>query len=96
MLFLRHFTKEKKQVSVVNVLLSAISAGLGVTCLAAGCQGWLGGPAKAWVRLLLVACAIALIVPGYLTDVIGLAVACLVFVLNRKQKGQTKTSTEGI
>ena len=84
------------QGSVVNVLLSAISAGLGVTCLAAGCQGWLGGPAKAWVRLLLVACAIALIVPGYLTDVIGLAVACLVFVLNRKQKGQTKTSTEGI
>ena len=54
-------------------LTSAVSAILGVVCLAAGLQGWLLREARWWQRALLVAAALLLIKPGLATDGVGLA-----------------------
>jgi TRAP transporter 4TM/12TM fusion protein len=54
-------------------MTSSVSAILGVICLAAGIQGWLLHDAKWWERVLLLAAALLLIKPGYVTDAIGLA-----------------------
>jgi TRAP transporter 4TM/12TM fusion protein len=59
-------------------LHAAVSACIGATLLAASLHGWLFGPASAWQRVVLFAAALALIQPGGLTDLIGLALAGVV------------------
>ena len=56
-------------------LTSAVSAVIGVICLAAGLQGYLLREARWWERAVLLAAAILLIKPGYITDAIGLGAA---------------------
>jgi TRAP-type uncharacterized transport system fused permease subunit len=45
---------------------------IGVMCLAAGLQGYLLREARWWERAVLVAAALLLIKPGYISDAIGL------------------------
>jgi len=55
-----------------QVLLTAITATVGVTCLAGGLHGhFFFGTARIWERVLLVAAAFVLIKPGLVTDAIG-------------------------
>jgi len=58
---------------------AAITAALGVICLAAGFSGYLIGLASAWQRVLLLAAALVLIKPGVVTDAIGIALFGIVF-----------------
>ena len=53
-------------------LTSSASAVVGVMCLAAGLQGYLLREARWWERVVLVAAALLLIKPGYISDAIGL------------------------
>ena len=53
-------------------LTSSASAVVGVMCLAAGLQGYLFREARWWERAVLVAAALLLIKPGYISDAIGL------------------------
>jgi TRAP-type uncharacterized transport system fused permease subunit len=53
-------------------LTSSASAVVGVMCLAAGLQGYLLREARWWERAVLVAAALLLIKPGYISDAIGL------------------------
>jgi TRAP transporter 4TM/12TM fusion protein len=53
-------------------LTSTVSAVIGVMCLAAGLQGYLLREARWWERAVLVAAALLLIKPGYISDAIGL------------------------
>ena len=62
---------------------SLISATVGVVCLACGLQGWLQGRLGWWQRIALLAAALLLIKPGYITDAIGLALLAVVFVVQR-------------
>ena len=64
----------------IVIATSAVSATVGVVCFAAGLQGWLTGPARAWERVLLVVAALALIKPGLVTDSVGLGLLVLVLV----------------
>jgi len=64
-------------------LLALISATIGCMCLASGLHGYLLRESKVWERVLLVAAAVLLIKPGYITDVIGLALLACV-VVNQK------------
>jgi TRAP-type uncharacterized transport system fused permease subunit len=64
-------------------LTSCVSAVVGVTCLAAGLQGYLLREAPWWQRGMLLVAAILLIKPGYITDVIGLALLALVIMAQR-------------
>ena len=62
---------------------SLVSAVIGVTCLAGGLQGYLLREANWWERALLLAAAILLIKPGYVTDAIGLVLLAIVIVAQK-------------
>jgi len=62
-----------------TIAVMAITAALGVICLAAGFSGYLIGLASAWQRVLLLAAALVLIKPGVVTDAIGIALFGIVF-----------------
>jgi len=59
-------------------LTSSASAVVGVMCLAAGLQGYLFREARWWERAVLVAAALLLIKPGYISDAIGLVLLAAV------------------
>jgi TRAP transporter 4TM/12TM fusion protein len=70
-----------------TIATSCISAVVGVICLAAGLMGYLLRPATWWERALLVAAALLLIKPGYITDAIG--VVLLMAVLGWQRFGRS-------
>ncbi|MDX5402906.1 MAG: TRAP transporter permease [Rhodobacterales bacterium] len=69
-----------------EIVLTAISATMGVTFLAAGLAGFLLRPTGWIVRSLLIAAALTLINPGLLTDAIGLSLALLALFLNARER----------
>ena len=56
----------------VDTLTSSVSAIVGVMCFAAGLQGYLLREARRWERAALIAAALLLIKPGYISDGVGL------------------------
>ncbi|MDP5350305.1 MAG: hypothetical protein NWQ32_18245, partial [Paracoccaceae bacterium] len=69
-----------------EIVLTAFSATMGVTFLAAGLAGFLLRPTGWIARGLLVAAALTLINPGLLTDAIGLALALLALLINSRER----------
>jgi TRAP transporter 4TM/12TM fusion protein len=63
-----------------TIVVTAITATVGVICLAAGFSGYLLRPTPAWQRALLLAAALVLIKPGPITDAIGAALLAGVVV----------------
>jgi TRAP transporter 4TM/12TM fusion protein len=64
---------------VGTVALAVVTATIGVTCLAGGLHEYFfGGPARSWERVLLIAAALVLIKPGWVTDLVGLGLIALV------------------
>ncbi|SEO83829.1 TRAP transporter, 4TM/12TM fusion protein [Salinihabitans flavidus] len=61
-----------------------VSAAAGIFLLASGVQGWFFGPVAAWLRVVLIAGALAMIAGGFVTDAVGLAVAILAFVVQKR------------
>lgn len=62
-----------------NVVLSVLTASVGVICLAGGLTGYMMRHIALWQRALLLAAALVLIKPGLVTDLVG--AACLAIVL---------------
>jgi TRAP transporter 4TM/12TM fusion protein len=57
-----------------TVSLAAVTASVGVICLAGGLhEAFFLGPARSWERALLVVAALVLIKPGWMTDLVGFA-----------------------
>jgi TRAP transporter 4TM/12TM fusion protein len=57
-----------------RVALAAVTATVGVTCLAGGLhQHFFLGTARSWERVLLIVAALVLIKPGWATDLVGIA-----------------------
>jgi len=83
------------QGSITDILLSTVTAMLGVIALAAGVQGFylsrLGTPE----RILFVATAVALIKPGLMSDVIGIVVLGGIYLLQRRKNFQKKDKEIG-
>ncbi len=71
------------QGEMIDIVFAIISAFCGVTLLAGGCQGWFGGPTRMWVRFALIIAAVGLIMSGILTDIIGISVGAVLFLLQR-------------
>ncbi|HEY9022152.1 MAG: TRAP transporter permease [Paracoccaceae bacterium] len=69
-----------------EIVLTAFSATMGVTFLAAGLAGFLLRPTGWIARSLLVAAALTLINPGLVTDVIGLSLGLLALFLNSRER----------
>ncbi|MEO7853611.1 MAG: TRAP transporter permease [Rubrivivax sp.] len=60
------------------VALAAVTATVGVTCLAAGLHEYfVFGRARSWERLMLIAAALVLIKPGIWSDLVGVALIAL-------------------
>ncbi|MEZ5741413.1 MAG: TRAP transporter permease [Burkholderiaceae bacterium] len=56
------------------VLMATVTATVGVTCLAGGLHGYfVFGSARSWERVLLIAAALVLIKPGWMSDLVGIA-----------------------
>jgi TRAP-type uncharacterized transport system fused permease subunit len=66
-----------------TILTSFVSATIGVICLASGLHGYLLRESRMWERVLLVAAALLLIKPGYISDAFGLALLACV-IINQK------------
>ncbi|MEX0959369.1 MAG: TRAP transporter permease [Burkholderiales bacterium] len=64
----------------LQIVLTATTAFIGVTCLAGGLSGYFVGPAFLWQRALLVGAALVLIRPGITTDAIGGSLIAIVVV----------------
>ena len=67
------------------VLLTAVTATIGVTFLAAGLAGYLFRPTGLIVRGLLIGAALTMINPGVITDTVGIAMGVLAALLNRRE-----------
>jgi TRAP transporter 4TM/12TM fusion protein len=57
-----------------DIILSAVTAFIGVYALACGIQGYMFRPAKIFERILFFVAALALIKPGWISDLVGLAI----------------------
>ena len=71
------------QGDVTTIVTSSVTAALGVMCLAAGLVGHFRRGCAWWERALLVAAALLLIKPGYLTDIVGLILLGVVVAAQR-------------
>jgi TRAP transporter 4TM/12TM fusion protein len=70
----------------LRIILTIISASVGVVVLSAGLMGWFLGEARFFERGLLLAAAILLIKAGLYTDAIGILSLASVFVLQKFRK----------
>ncbi len=76
-----------------DILLSCITAPIGVVCLAAGLHGYLLRSTTWWETIMLLAAAMVLISPGLLTDAIGLGLVALI-LLSQKFIDRPETAGE--
>jgi len=67
----------------LEIVLAAFSATIGVVALSASTIGWFFGRLPIPLRLLLFAAAMGLLVPGWLSDVLGLATLAACIVVQR-------------
>lgn len=61
-----------------------VTAAFGIYLLASGIQGWFFGVVGSALRVVLIVAALAMIAGGLMSDIIGLSVAALVFLIQRK------------
>ncbi|WP_019121819.1 DUF3394 domain-containing protein [Brevibacillus massiliensis] len=71
------------QGSMAEIVLTLITASVGIFILASVVEGWWMRRLKAWERILLLVGALALIKPGIYTDLLGLAILILVYLNQR-------------
>ena len=66
-----------------EIILSAITAFIGVYALACGIQGYMFRPAKIYERVLFFVAAIGLIKPGWISDLVGLGILAILAFIQR-------------
>jgi len=59
---------------------------VGIIALAAGLQAYLIAPAPAWQRIALVAGGLCLIIPGTVTDIVGLSTFAAVLLIQKARR----------
>ena len=69
-------------------LHATVTATVGVILLAGGLFGYLSRPATPWQRALLIAAALLLIKPGWITDLVGLGLAAVVMAAQLARPGE--------
>ena len=76
--------------NVIEVLQVILTSVVGIISIAAGLEGYLEGNLNWIFRILLIAAGLLLLVPGTLTDVVGIAALAIVFAFQilRRRKAQ--------
>ncbi|PRY72937.1 TRAP transporter permease [Halomonas ventosae] len=73
--------------SWMQILRVGVTATLGIVLLAATVQAWFFGPVKAWQRLVMLLGALCMIYGGIYSDIAGLAIGALMFLMQRGRHG---------
>ncbi|WP_163558939.1 TRAP transporter permease [Halomonas sp. NO4] len=73
--------------SWLQILRVGVTATLGIVLLASTVQAWYFGPVKAWMRVVMLGGALCLIYGGIYTDIAGLAIGGLLFLMQRGRHG---------
>ena len=82
--------------TVFQVMQAIITSLIGVWGLAAAVEGWLDCKLRPYERLLFGAAGLFMMVPGWMTDIIGIAVLAAIYMIQRKRSirlGQYKEIT---
>jgi len=82
--------------TAAEIVLVVITGTMGVIALSASVQNWLLTSCAKWERIVLLAAAITLIKPGWLTDVIGLGMLGVVVVIQFARRRKVKPVTASI
>ncbi|GEN29681.1 hypothetical protein HVA01_33270 [Halovibrio variabilis] len=80
--------------SAMQILRVGVTATLGIILLSGMVQAWFFGPVKAWQRVLMLVGAMFMIYGGIYTDVLGLAIGIVLFVMQRKLHGGGKQTAQ--
>ncbi|TFI49946.1 TRAP transporter large permease subunit [Diaphorobacter sp. DS2] len=83
----------------IQILVSTLTALIGAFVLASGVEGWfIGKSANIFVRILLIAASLTLIVPGLITDTVGvgLILAGIIVQLNFSSKKEDQKVSKKI
>ncbi|EHA13942.1 TRAP transporter fused permease subunit [Halomonas sp. HAL1] len=73
--------------SPMQILRVGVTATLGIVLLSGMVQAWFFGPVNAWQRVVMLVGAMFMIYGGIYTDVLGLAIGIVLFVMQRKLHG---------
>ena len=81
------FALNPKMIMIGGTFLEALpmvcTAIIGLVGIGAGFIGYLNGPVNPLMRLVSLAGGLCLVIPGTLTDIIGIALVAVVYVTNR-------------
>ncbi len=81
------------QADGLSTAFALLAASVGVFAMAAGIQGWCGGWLTWAERGVLTAAAIAMLVPGKVTGLAGLAIVAAIYVFRRRHPHKRRTFT---
>ena len=70
----------------MDILWSSLVSALAILALAGGAIGYFGGRCRWFESVLLIAGALLLIMPGWVTDLIGIIVVGVIFLLQKKRQ----------
>lgn len=73
------------QGEIHNIILTIITALIGIIALSSAIQGFLFDRLRVWTRLLIGFIAVVLVVPNIYTDLIGISLLALILFLQRKK-----------
>lgn len=79
--------------SAFEVVHATASALIGILCMSIAAIGWLAAPLAPWTRFIFLAAAVALIVPGWTSDLVGLGAglgALAIILAARRRRRQPK------
>ncbi|MGY0691958.1 TRAP transporter permease [Virgibacillus sp. FSP13] len=82
--------------SVVGIIWVAVTAAIGIIALGAGLEGYLMGNMYWLLRILSIGGAVTLVIPGLITDVVGIGLLIIVVIaqlFNKKRKVLIKDNT---
>lgn len=79
----------------IHIILSAVTAFLGILALSAGIEGWFIKKTNLIERILLFVAALTLIKPGLTTDVAGLVIFGTIIILQKIRKKDEKRDLPG-
>lgn len=72
-----------------DIARALVTALFGVYMLSGGVLGWFGNVSASWVaRLLLIGAALLMIEGGFVSDLAGIALAAIVFLMQRQRRGR--------
>ena len=74
----------------LEALPMVLTAIVGLVGIGAGFIGYLNGPVKPLLRVVSIAGGLCLVIPGTMTDIIGIALIAVVYVLNRITSKKTE------